>query len=468
MPPRVRLSLTSLIVVLGAAVAYPQETPIHPADVPVKATDKSETASSTPSPTEVYRAYLNAVKKSDLEAAKGCWTIAGDDSCGASNVVVGMWVAFHRFNAAISNAGLDAQQFGDGFARRDCTDEAIDRTLERLKESTFAISGDRAKLTIRWNEDDGFPNEVFCFGHEPISFRKIPAGWKIDANVMCDLEKPQDFFACTWGEAFRSQMTMANEAAAGLESGTLKTATDVVQVFEKHIGSLEGRIPLTRTVVYLEDSPARYLRIKKGDPNVVTLAGEQLPHRKDIPHPRRIEGILPTILREMYGKDDPRLIVETRNTKGYEVVYDPADTRALEIVATQLGMIVIEETREFPVARLTVAKDGHHLKKAEALEQPQGHRGDMDRTSVATDRHRVWPQPLQDVTMDELSRFLESRFGTTVVNMTGLTGRYSLELSDESVKVGPQTAGVTHALDQTGLEVHWERTSTKVLVVRDR
>ena len=466
MPPRVRLSLTSLIVVLVATLAHTQETPSHPADMPVEATGKSETASSTPTPTEVYRAYLNAVKKNDLEAAIGCWTITGDDTCGALNVVVGMWVAFHRFNAAISNAGLDAQQFGDGFAREDCTDEAIDRTLTRLKESTFAISGDTAKLTIRWDEDDGYPNEVFCFGHDPISFRKLPAGWKIDANVMCDLEKPQDFFASTWGEAFRSQMTMANEDAAGLESGTLKTATDVVQVFEKHIGSLEGRIPLTRTVVYLEDSPARYLRIKKGDPNVVSLAGEQLPNRKDIPFPRRIEGNLPTILREMYRKDHPKLIVETKNTKGYEVVYNPDDTKVLEIVAKQLGMTVSEEKREMPVARLTVAKDGHHLMKIETPEQPQGHSGVSDRAYAAAEGHPVWP--LHDVTMDELAKFLESRFGTIVVNMTGLTGRYSLELSDESVKVGPQTAGVTQALDQTGLEIHWERTSTKVLVVKDR
>lgn len=466
MPPRVRLSLTSLFVVLVATLAYPQETPSHPADMPVKATDKSETTSSTPSPTEVYRAYLNAVKKNDLEAAIGCWTIAGDDTCGALNVVVGMDVAFHRFNAAISNAGLDAKQFGDGFARRYCTDEAIDRTLERLKESTFAISGDRANLTIRWDEDDGHPKAVFGFSDEPIPFRKCPAGWKIDANEYCDLGKPQDFFACTWGEAFRSQMTMANEAAAGLESGTLKTATDVVQVFEKHIGSLEGRIPLTRTVVYLEDSPARYLRIKKGDPNVVSVGGERLPHRKDIPFPRRVEGNLPSIIREMCGGDHPKLIVETRNTKGYEVVYNPDDTKVLEIVAKQLGMIVSEVEREMPVARLTVAKDGHHLVKIETPEQPQGHSGVSERASAAAEGHPVWP--LHDVTMDELSKFLESRFGTIVVNMTGLTGRYWLELSDESVKVGPQTAGVTQALDQTGLEIHWERTSTKVLVVKDR
>ncbi len=36
------------------------------------------------------RRPFNAVKKSDLEAAKSRWTISGDDTCGALNVVVGM------------------------------------------------------------------------------------------------------------------------------------------------------------------------------------------------------------------------------------------------------------------------------------------------------------------------------------------------------------------------------------------
>ena len=96
--------LLSLILVLIPSLAHPQETPKHQTGVPVEGAVKSEPAGTGPSPTEVYRSYLNAVKKNDLAAAKNCWSISGDDTCGALDVVVGMWVASHRFNAAISKA----------------------------------------------------------------------------------------------------------------------------------------------------------------------------------------------------------------------------------------------------------------------------------------------------------------------------------------------------------------------------
>jgi hypothetical protein len=460
------VSMLSLILVLITSVAYPQEAAKHQAGVPVEGAAKSKPAATGLSPTEVYRSYLNAVKKNDLAAAKSCWSISGDDTCGALDVVVGMWIASHRFNAAISKAGLDGKQFGDWFAREDCTDKAIDRTISRLKHSTVTITGDKAALTIQWDKDDGYPNKVFFYGDEPILFRKLPVGWKIDANAFCGIKNPQDFFAGTWGEAFRSQMTMANEVAAGLESGKLKTAIDVVRALEKCVGDLEGRIPLTRTVVYLEDSPARYLRIKKGDPNITLLAGEQLPHRKDISYPRRVEGDLQTIFGEMHGIDHPKIVVDTKNKNGYEVVFDPADTKALQIVAKQLGMTVGEEDREILALRLTVVKDGHHLKHVEKPDKPQWNTCVTDKTPQGAERHWVWPLP--GVSMDELALFLESRFCRPVVNMTGLTGYYSLELSDESVKLWPQKIGEIKALDQTGLQIHWDRTKTRVLVVKDK
>ena len=145
---------------------------------------------------------------------------------------------------------------------------------------------------------------------------------------------------------FRNHTVMANEVAAGIETGELKTAADVVHALEKHVGSLEGRIPLTKTVIFLEDSPARYLRIKKGNPNVGSRSPADLPHRKDIKYPRRIEGDLHTIFSEMNGIDHPRIVVETKNRKGYEIVFDPDDKQAMEIVAKQLGMTVGEDDRE--------------------------------------------------------------------------------------------------------------------------
>ena len=433
-----RLSLPSLILVLVASLAYSQETAKRPTNAPAK----------NASPVEVYRTYLNAVKNNDLAAAKRCWTVSDKDEDIILDIVPGIFVASHHITSAIDKAGLDRKQFEGSLVREDCSDKAIDRTLARLKHSTFAVTGDKAALKIRWSKDDGSSNSVFCYGKEPIPFRKLPTGWKIDGNSMFEIEKPQVFLASPWCEEFRAQLKMSNEVAAGLESGELKTAKDVIRAIEKHTGSLEGRIPLTRTVIYLEDSPARYLQIKKGNPGVVSFSGARLPHRKDIRYPRNIEGNLNTIFSEMYGH--PKIVVETKNHKGYEVVYDTDDKQAMQIVAKQLGMTVTEEEREILALRITVAKDGHHLKKVKKPDKP------LD------------IQSLHGVTMDELALFLEARFSRPMINKTGLEGYYWLELSDETTKLFPQKIGEKKVLDKTGLQIHWERTKTKVLVIKDK
>ncbi|MGD9127628.1 MAG: DUF3738 domain-containing protein [Planctomycetia bacterium] len=455
-----RVSLLGLVLMFVASLACSQEIAKPRTDVPLKDEDaaRSELVGKNASPIEVYRAYLNAIKNNDVAAAKRCLAFSGKDADGILDFVVGMWIAPHRLNAAIRKAGLDGKQFGDWIFREDCTDEAIDRTLARLKHSTFTIKGDKAVLKIQWDKNDGYPNPAFLFcGDDPILFCKLPTGWKIGDNAMSDIEKPQDFFASSWVAAFRAQMKMSNEIAAGLESGKLKTAMDVVRALEKYTGSLEGRIPLTKTVVYLEDSPARYLQIKKGNPGVVSLGGTQLPHRKDIQFPRKIEGDLHTIFSEMHGRCHPKIVVETKNQKGYEVIYDTDDKQALQIVAKQLGMTVAQEEREIMALRITVAKGGHHLKKVEKPDEPQWD------SCVC---QGVWP--LHGVTMDELALFLESRFCRPVVNKTGLKGYYRLELSDETVRLWPQEEGEKKALDKTGLQIHWEPTKTKVLVVKDK
>ena len=214
------------------------------------------------------------------------------------------------------------------------------------------------------------------------------------------LPNPKTSFDGSWGVMFRNHTVMANEVAAGIESGKLKTANDVVHALEKHVGSLEGRIPRTKTVIYLEDTPARYLRIKKGNPNICLIAGEQLPHRKDIQYPRRIEGDLHTIFREMYGVDHPKIVVETKNRKGYEVVFNPDDKQAMEIVAKQLGMTVGEDDREVLALQITVAKGGHHLKPVPKPDKPQW---DCCETGDG-----VWP--LHGVNMEELALFCNPVF----------------------------------------------------------
>ena len=65
----------------------------------------------------------------------------------------------------------------------------------------------------------------------------------------------------------------------------------------------------------------------------------------------------------MYGGDHPKIVVETSNEKGYKVVFDSDDARALEIVANQFGMTVGEDDREILALQMTVANEGHRLKR---------------------------------------------------------------------------------------------------------
>jgi hypothetical protein len=448
-----QMLLLGMALVFLASLCHAEEPPKQKAGVPAKL-DKVPVYAT---PIDAYRAYLNAVKRSDLAAAKASWWLPGKDQ-SALDVIAGMWVASHRLVAAFDKATIDPEQFGRDFVRDDCTDAAIDRTLARLEHSTFTVNGETATLTIRWEKNDGYPNPVFFYGDHPIAFRKFAGGWRIDALAICGLAKPEDFFEKSdWGEMFHGYTMLANEIAAGLESGKSKTATDVVHALEKHVGSLDGRIPLTKTVIYLEDTPTRYLRIKKGNPGICLIAGEQLPHRKDIEYPRRIEGNLQTIFSEMYGVSHPKIVVETKNAKGYEVVYDPKDSKALEIVAKQLGMTVGYDDQEILALQITVAKTGHHLKQVAKPATPQ-----WDCCVTSDD---IWP--LHGVSMDELALFLEHRVRTPVVDKTGLAGYYWFDLAGRTVRVGPEKTE-TKSLDETGLQLHWERTKTRVLVVKDK
>lgn len=448
-----RITLATPLALLLLATAVHSKEP--PGQEPTPAAGKQ--GMDTPTPVDVYRSYLNAVKKNDLAGAKACWWLPGDDT-SALDVIAGMWIAFHRFNSALDKAGIDRRQFGNEFARDDCTDAAINRTLARLGHSEATVTGKTAQLVIRWDEDDGYPNPAFCFSDAPISFRRTEHGWRIDALAACGIDNSEEFFTKgTWGAMFRSQTKVMNEIAFGVESGKLKSATDVVHALEKHVGSLEGHIPLTRTVIYEEDTPAHYLQIRKGRPGVVAFGPAQLPHRKDIKWPRMVEGDLETVFSVMYGIDHPKIVVETSNKKGYEVIFNPDDEKAMEIVAGQLGMAIGKEEREILALQITVDEGGHKLKQVEKPEKPQWH------PAVKDD---VWS--LHGVTLSELALFLESRIRRPVVDKTGLDGYYWVELLDETVRLWPQKLDEIKPLDQTGLRLSWKRTKTMVLVVRDK
>jgi hypothetical protein len=268
------------------------------------------------------------------------------------------------------------------------------------------------------------------------------------------MDKPEDFFAKeSWGLAIRTQAAMMNEIASGVESGKTKSIGDVISAMEKHVGSLEGRTALTKPILYEEDSPKRYLRIRKGNPGIGSVGPADLPHRKDIKSPTQVEGNVEFVFENIYHHR--KIVVETTNKKGYEVVFGYDDKDALEIVAKQLGMTVGKEDREILTIVLDVRPGGHRLKQVKKRETPQWQ-------WTYTDRGRAY----HGVTMDELAQFLEDLFNQPVVDKTGLAGYYWLELSGDAERVPQQ--GETKPLDQTGLQLHWERTKTKILVVKDK
>ena len=147
----------------------------------------SEHAADFSTPKKTFLTFLRAVKQNDLEVAKACWHFSGDTSEAILDILVGTFVVHHQFNALVIEK---FQEEGTRFIRADCTDAAIDRTMERVADSASAVtmSGDRAELLIAWQEEDGYPVEVFWYNPgDPIVFRQVNEEWKFDMYAIGDL-----------------------------------------------------------------------------------------------------------------------------------------------------------------------------------------------------------------------------------------------------------------------------------------
>jgi hypothetical protein len=202
-----------------------------------------------PDPKTTYRNYLQCIRKTDREAAKKCWVIEDDNKSGALDVVVGLWTSMRRLNNLYKEklGGKGIKAVLKGWHRDDVSDQAIARTLRRLADAEVKISGDAATLKIKWKKDDGYPNDVFCFGDEPIPFRKVKGCWKIDANKMTGLKRAADFFEQgTWGRMFRDQLAIMDEAIAGLEKGKLRSAEELSKLLKARIAAMQKKHEVER------------------------------------------------------------------------------------------------------------------------------------------------------------------------------------------------------------------------------
>jgi hypothetical protein len=189
-------------------------------------TTRYQDSSAFPDPKTVYRAYMEAVRKNDLKAANACFVMDYDNQPSAIGVFVGLWVSTRQLNQiAVKTFGMDGTYaIPKKWRGEDVSDRALDLTRKRLESAELIIKGNSAELRIKWEKDDGYPNEAFEFTDGPIPFRKVKAGWKIDGNKMTGLKRGEDFFeAGSWGPLLRDQVGIMNDAFEGIQKGQIAT-----------------------------------------------------------------------------------------------------------------------------------------------------------------------------------------------------------------------------------------------------
>ena len=221
--------------------------------------DSAASAPKYSDPKVTFSTYLDAVMREDLDAAKACWTISDGNKSGALDLIVGMDVTTRRFSKMIHSNFKDLEE---EMVRKDHLDEAIRLTMNRAKNSGFEVVGNTAKLTIKWQEDDGYPNEAFFFTlDEPIPFRKTGDGWKIDANNFCDL--PADPSAVMKGEgllgnAMSKHLRVMDAVVRDFQAEKIRTSEQVRKAMRQQQDAKS--LP---TVLRLEDFKTIYYKTNK-------------------------------------------------------------------------------------------------------------------------------------------------------------------------------------------------------------
>jgi hypothetical protein len=141
----------------------------------------------------------------------------------------------------ITRPGLDLTVTSDQY-----TDEAIDRTLQRISDSEVEIQGDIAKLRIRWRADGGgwmFPAFLYC-GSRPIAtFRRVNDMWKIDAHYEIGFYHPADFFEPdSWFYFYPGEVALEKELIAEIEGNKLQTAALIIQALNAKWTALRTKV----------------------------------------------------------------------------------------------------------------------------------------------------------------------------------------------------------------------------------
>src|ERR1700722_3195261 len=195
-------------------------------------------------------------------------------------------------------------------------------------------------------------------------------------------------------------------------------------------------------VIFIEDTPTSYLVIRHAAPGYVRRKIRPKEHRPDLEDVREIHGDLYFIFSELYGCRNWRIIIDSKDTHHYEVIYQEENQKAISRVADELGLAIRTEEREIRAITIRQSAKGHTLIPS------LGKKSSLDDISV----DEFGRCPLEGVSMDQLASILEICYQKPVVNLTAVKGDWSITLSEKILKTLPTASHPVISIDNTGLE----------------
>lgn len=249
---------------------------------------------------------------------------------------------------------------------------------------------------------------------------------------------------------------------------------------------------LAAPLAFAQTSPAPPASATAATPlafEVVTIKPSHAPGWNMNPTPDGYHGIgvsLRQLVREAYGVFDPKLLTGgpawiDDDKFDLEAKFNPADAPSTKdlpyrqradmlraILAERFQLKVHFEQKIFPVYNLVIAEGGPKLKESPAEHL---HSGPWGGPSCFHTRGRVGMMAVEGCGAGALADSLRYDAGRTVIDKTGLTGRYDFELhwtpdnppADSPLAVGPSI--FTAVQEQLGLKLEPSTAPLDVLVI---
>ena len=194
------------------------------------------------SPAAAVQSYLAATKANDVETARKCWTADDGGVTGTLDVVVGMWIETRKLVAATeAKFGHDAVKLLGRWNRPNCTDRAIDRTLQRVATARLKEGETAARLVVRWHDEDRAADPAFLYDF-PFRLRRAGDQWKLDASVFTGSETATDPAAAGRAVSIgRDEMAIMHDLTAGLEKGRFKDVAEFEHELKARVAALKAK-----------------------------------------------------------------------------------------------------------------------------------------------------------------------------------------------------------------------------------